>query len=74
MTDTVQKPSTSARTCVPMRSTDVTLVNITITVLWDVIPWSMVSGFKHFSGMPSTPGTSVLRMDVSCSSETMEPS
>jgi hypothetical protein len=59
---------------VPTRSTDVTLVNIEITVLWDVMPWSMVSGFKHFSGMPSTPGTSALRMDAACPSETLEPS
>jgi hypothetical protein len=58
----------------PMKSTDVTLVNIKITVLWDVMPWSMVHGFKHFSGMPSTPGTSVLRMDASRSTETLEPS
>jgi len=59
---------------VPTRSTDVTLVNIEITVLWDVMPWSMVSGFKHFSGMPSTPGTSVLTVDAACPSETLEPS
>jgi hypothetical protein len=57
-----------------MRSTDVTLVNIKITVLWDMMPWSMVSGFKHFSAMPSTPGTSVPRLDAACSTETLEPS
>lgn len=29
---------------------------VKITVFWDMTPWGMVSGFKHFSGMPSTPG------------------
>jgi len=61
------EPKHFCKNILPMRSTDVTLVNIKITVLWDMMPWSMVSGLKHFSGMPSTPGPSVLRMDAACS-------